>query len=173
MKIISGGQTGVDRGALDAALSLGVPCGGNCPPGRRDEAGIIPARYPLQELASGGYAKRTERNVTESDATAVIYRENPQGGTRTTLECCAKAGKPACLIDASRMTPAEAAEQLRRFLNSRRVEVINVAGPRASEWPEGYDFARQTVLTFLSFAGAPSRGCDSRPENVERVPSAG
>ena len=71
-KIVSGGQTGVDRGALDAALPRGFPCGGYCPAGRRAEDGRIPARYPLEELSSPHYQVRTRRNVEESDGTLII-----------------------------------------------------------------------------------------------------
>ena len=88
MKIISGGQTGVDRAALDAALSLGVPTGGWCPEGRLDECGIIPPHYPLQELPGGGYMERTARNVSDADGTAIFHPGSLQGGTKATADFC-------------------------------------------------------------------------------------
>jgi Circularly permutated YpsA SLOG family/Glycosyl transferase family 2 len=150
MKIISGGQTGVDRAALDAALSLGVPCGGWCPAGRLDENGIIPSHYPLQELPGGGYLERTERNVSDADGTAIIHSGLLTGGTQATADFCAKIGKPLCVIDASRVSPTEAAEQLQDFVRAQSISLLNIAGPRASQWREGYDFARQTLTQFLS-----------------------
>lgn len=72
LRVISGGQTGVDRAALDVALELGLPCGGWCPAGRRAEDGPIPARYPLTETAGADYVERTRRNVVEADATLVL-----------------------------------------------------------------------------------------------------
>src|SRR5438094_9232052 len=84
LKIISGGQTGVDRGALDAALAFEVECGGWCPAGRLAEDGTIPKRYPLMELANAGYAERTARDVARSDGTLVISKRQPIGGRRET-----------------------------------------------------------------------------------------
>ena len=65
VKIISGGQTGVDRAALDAALKHGIDGGGWCPTGRLDEFGRIPDRYPLKELEQGSFAERTLQNANE------------------------------------------------------------------------------------------------------------
>src|SRR6266571_9073801 len=80
-KIVSGGQTGVDRAALDVALELGIPCGGWCPRGRRAEDGIIPERYPLIETPTTAYPQRTERNVRDSDGTLVLTVGRADGGT--------------------------------------------------------------------------------------------
>src|SRR5438093_9386582 len=86
LKVISGGQTGVDRGALDAALALQVECGGWCPEGRLAEDGTIPKRYPVMELANAGYAERTARNVADSDGTLVISNGVPLGGAREKID---------------------------------------------------------------------------------------
>ena len=158
MKIISGGQTGVDRAALDVALSLGIPCGGWCPAGRRDEDGIIPERYPMTELPDGGYLERTARNVREADATLIIHPGLPlQGGTKATADFCAEAKQPALRIDASLSSSAEGPEQIIDFVRANQVEVLNVAGPRASEWPQGYDFAAETLTKFLHHAASDRR----------------
>ena len=149
MKIISGGQTGVDRAALDAALSLGVPTGGWCPEGRLDECGIIPPHYPLQELPGGGYMERTARNVSDADGTAIFHPGSLQGGTKATADFCTEKRKPCLAIDATAVSPAEAAEQLREFVQTNRVEVLNVAGPRSSQWPQGYAFTIETLRRFL------------------------
>jgi Circularly permutated YpsA SLOG family len=87
-KIVSGGQTGIDRGTLDAALAWGFPCGGWCPPERLAEDGRIPDCYPVIELKEGGYRQRTLRNVLESDGTAILYFSQIEGGTEETLRFC-------------------------------------------------------------------------------------
>lgn len=149
MKIISGGQTGVDRAALDTALSLGVPCGGWCPAGRLAETGTIPLHYPLQELPGSGYVERTARNVSDAEATVIVHPGLLQGGTRATADFCTEMKKPYLLIDASRVSTEEAAQCLEDFVRAHQIGVLNVAGPRASQWPQGYDFASQTLSTFL------------------------
>jgi Circularly permutated YpsA SLOG family len=93
-KIISGGQTGIDRGTLDMAIACGFPCGGWCPSGRLAEDGRIPERYPLIELKEGGYSQRTLRNVLESDGTVILYFSQIEGGTEETLLFCINERKP-------------------------------------------------------------------------------
>jgi hypothetical protein len=100
-KIISGGQTGVDRGALDVALDLGIPCGGWCPKGRRSEDGKVPERYPLKETAATDYRVRTEKNVRESDATDVLTWGAPTGGTGYTVKVARQFGKQCKIVDLS------------------------------------------------------------------------
>jgi len=93
-RILSGGQTGVDRAALDVALELGIPCGGWCPAGRRAEDGRIPAIYPVQETESRNYAVRTRRNVRDTDGTLVLVNGPVSGGTRLTVKCADDENKP-------------------------------------------------------------------------------
>ena len=150
IRIISGGQTGVDRGALDAALGAGFPVGGYCPAGRSAEDGVIPDRYPLTPLERGGSLERTLMNVAESDGTAILYFESLSGGTEKTLQACLFLRRPYLLIDAELCLPEGAAERIRGFCKTHRIQVLNVAGPRASEWDDGFDFARETVAGLLS-----------------------
>jgi hypothetical protein len=150
MKIISGGQTGVDRAALDAALSLGVLCGGWCPEGRLDENGAIPSQYQLTEVTGGGYLERTACNVNEADGTVIFFSGSLQGGTKATADFCAEKAKPVLLIDASRISAIEGDDQLTEFVRRHRIAVLNVAGPRASQWSQGYDFTWQTLTRFLT-----------------------
>jgi hypothetical protein len=150
LRIVSGGQTGVDRGALDAALAAGVPCGGWCPAGRMAEDGVIPARYPLAELPKAGYVERTLRNVRDSDATLIICYGEPEGGTRQTLEFCERRKKPRLLVDAATTAPEEAARRVAEFVRERGIRVLNVAGPRASKQPGGHAYARDVLAGTLA-----------------------
>jgi len=149
MRIISGGQTGVDRAALDAALSLGTDCGGWCPDGRCDENGIIPAYFPVQELPGAGYLERTVQNVHDADGTVIFHPGSLQGGTLATAESCAEQNKPCFLIDASVVSPTEGAQELHEFVRANQITVLNVAGPRASQWMDGYNFVFQTLENFF------------------------
>lgn len=132
IKIVSGGQTGVDRAALDVALGLGLPCGGWVPRGRRAEDGRIPAAYPLQETTSPKYDVRTRRNVRDADATLIITRGPPTGGTALTIAIARKLGRPCRIVDLAAGPDAEA---VRLWLDEQGVEVLNVAGPRESGSP--------------------------------------
>lgn len=149
MKIVSGGQAGVDRGALDAALAAGSPCGGWCPAGRRAEDGPIAAIYPLQETASAQYAARTRQNVIDSDGTLIIYFGALEGGTARTLEFCRDLQKPCCCLDAERHAPIQAAQLIKQFVAGHDIATLNVAGPRASKQPRAQSYARQTLALVL------------------------
>jgi hypothetical protein len=132
-RIVSGGQTGVDRAALDVALALGLPCGGFCPRGRRAEDGRIPDRYPLQETPGWAYSERTLRNVRESDATLVLHRGALRGGSALTVRLARRLRRPCLAVDlASDPDPAEA---IRLWLASQAPRVLNIAGPRESQAP--------------------------------------
>ena len=150
MRIVSGGQTGVDRAALDVALKCGIECGGWCPTGRSDEFGRIPDRYPVQELQAGGFTERTLQNVKDSDGTVVIYSVELRGGTEQTVRFCVELGRPYELIDASRIASEDAAMLIADFVGKNKIGILSVAGPRQSEWLEGYDYASQVLNAFVN-----------------------
>jgi hypothetical protein len=131
-KVVSGGQTGVDRAALDAARALGLPCGGWCPRGRLAEDGPIDPSYPLLETPSSDYAQRTEWNVRDSDATLVLVRGRATGGTGLTIRLARRQGRPLLVVHLER-DPAP--DEAGRWLEARDVGVLNVAGPRESQRP--------------------------------------
>jgi hypothetical protein len=149
VKIISGGQTGVDRAALDVALKHGIETGGWCPTGRLDEFGRIPGRYPVRELETGGFTERTLQNVKDSDGTVVIYPGKLTGGTEQTVQFSVGQQRPHLLIDVSRVSGEDAAKLIGEFVRKNKIDVLNVAGPRQSEWPEGYDCAYRTLEAFF------------------------
>jgi hypothetical protein len=146
--IYSGGQAGVDRGALDAALQTGNPCAGWCPKGRRAEDGPIPPRYPLRQV-DGGYEDRTRKNVAESDGTLILHRGALSQGTLLTLQICRELGKPVCLVDANTSSPEEAALTAQQFIEQHGIERLNVAGPRRSHWTQSYHYALDAVRALI------------------------
>ena len=149
MEIISGGQTGVDRGALDAALDTGTPCGGYCPTGRRAEDGEIPAQYPMTETDSTDYEDRTRLNVTESDATLIIYFDSVEGGTELTERLCHAHSKPLLKIDGNKTDIERAEQDLFDFLRKYSAHKLNVAGPRRSERANAHDYAYKLLTRLL------------------------
>jgi len=151
LRIVSGGQTGVDRAALDAALALGLPCGGWCPRGRRAEDGPIPPRYPLRETPSADFAQRTAWNVRDADATLVLTRGRPAGGTALTVALARRLGRSLLILDLGRDPDPSA---LRRWIGRQRVATLNVAGPRESQQPGVHDEARRFLETALRGTGA-------------------
>lgn len=141
MKVVSGGQTGVDRAALDVALALGLPCGGYCPRGRRAEDGPLDPRYPLVETPGDDYAERTEWNVRAADATLALTSGPMDPGTRLTVELASREGRPLLIVDLGR---PDAEGAVLRWLAVVRPPTLNVAGPRESSAPGIY--ARAAAL---------------------------
>jgi len=132
LKVVSGGQTGVDRAGLDAARAAGLLCGGWCPRGRLAEDGPIDPCYPLVETPSADYSQRTEWNVRDSDGTLVIARGRPRGGTALTVNLARRHGKPLLVVDLSR---SPSPEEVSRWIEAHGIAVLNVAGPRESQSP--------------------------------------
>ena len=134
--VISGGQTGVDRAALDAARAAGLPVGGAVPRGRRAEAGRVPPRYgAMTELASRRYRVRTRYNVAHADATLIILRGHPDPGTVRTRRAARRLQRPCLVVDCAAAPAERTAVRIRRWLRALRPRVLNVAGPRESSAP--------------------------------------
>jgi len=148
-RIISGGQIGVDRAALDAALEKNFPCGGWCPLGRKAEDGAIPVRYPLKETESEDYKERTERNVADADGTVVLTRGEPTGGTAFTITLARGYGKPYLVLDLE-SGDAGMPATIQTWVRENNIRVLNVAGPRESNSPGIYKIARALLEKVIS-----------------------
>ena len=140
----------MDRAALDVALKHGIESGGWCPTGRLDEFGRIPERYPVKELESGGFTERTLQNVKDSDGTVIVYPGKLSGGTEQTVRFCVEQQRPLKLIDSSNVSTEKAAQLIADFVRANTIDVLNVAGPRQSEWAKGYDYTTSMLEAFVS-----------------------
>lgn len=136
-KIISGGQSGVDRGALDACIAENFNYGGWCPKGRIAEDGILPIKYCLKETQSAEYIFRTKKNIEESDATLIITKPKLIGGTLATKNYAQLIKKPVFILSSDFENGLWLKEFL-YWLEINNVIVLNIAGPRISEWPDAY-----------------------------------
>lgn len=134
-RIVSGGQTGADRGALDFAIKHGYIHGGWAPHGRLAEDGVIPAKYQLTEMAEGGYRQRTRRNVVDSDATLIVNLGELDGGTLATQVFAEKSGKPCLVVQADPGISEGMVDSVIAWLRQHDVKILNVAGPRESKRP--------------------------------------
>ncbi len=143
-RIVSGGQTGVDQGALDAAMALGIEHGGWCPKGRLSERGRIDDRYRLRETKNCSYAERTEKNVIDSDGTLIVHFGTPGGGTALTKRLAEQQGKPCWCVDLQ--LGQVDLDEIRHWLRDHDIAVLNVAGPRGSSLPAG----RQATIELLT-----------------------
>ena len=149
MRVVSGGQTGVDRAALDVAIAHAVPHGGWCPRGRRAEDGRIPDRYALREHDAPAYAARTERNVLDSDATLVLTVGAPRDGTALTVRLARRHGRPCLVVD---LDEPPRPWSVVDWLTAHDVAILNVAGPRESTFPGIHDRAAAYLGDVLASA---------------------
>lgn len=155
--IISGGQAGVDRAALDTALSLDLSCGGWCPAGRRAEDGPIPKHYPLKETSSRRYLPRTKTNVVDAHATLILTRGLLSGGTRAAQRLAEMYHRPCCTVDLNEVDSRWAAFRIRTWLQPKMEALggetfrLNIAGPRESACPGIYQEAGQILTDVFSW----------------------
>jgi predicted Rossmann fold nucleotide-binding protein DprA/Smf involved in DNA uptake len=157
LKILSGGQTGVDRAALDIAIELGIPHGGWCPKGRVSEDGVIPSQYQLVEMESELYADRTRQNIIDSEGTLILYHERLQGGTLLTSRFAEQQNKPCHKVRLTRVPQPSGSKSLavkikaaRKWLYENKIYTLNVAGPRGSKEPEIYLRAKEFLKLLLT-----------------------
>lgn len=148
-KIISGGQSGVDRSALDFSLQFNIDCSGWCPKGRMAEDGIIPIKYPLIETKETEPIYRTIKNIEASDGTLIIYRKNLDKGSHQTLDYAQKIEVPVLLFDLSKLTSVD---EIQNWIISNQINILNIAGSRESNSPgiyhETFDFLKKIQHLF-------------------------
>ncbi len=175
--IVSGGQTGVDRAALDAALRLGVPADGWCPRGRLAEDGPLADFYPLRETPTARYPERTEWNVRDTDGTLLLTFGKPIGGTDLTVRMVKKHRRPSLRLDLA--NPLErwgAAKRIAAWIEQEQIVRLNVAGPRASTSPgvyrAAYELLRQLLRLFPKAAlNRPLKFSSPKKKSVPRTTS--
>ena len=167
-KVISGGQSGVDRAALDAAMGAGITVGGWCPRGRKALDGVIPAKYPLQETRDKSYKTRTKWNVRDADATLILCRDEPTGGTALTIKQCEALDKPYYLyqLQGNNSTYVDGPENpydLLYWFNSHQIRTLNVAGPREGRHCPIYTHAYGFLKELFSLLQNGSDVCEPQP----------
>jgi hypothetical protein len=148
-KIISGGQTGVDQAALDAAIKLDISHGGWIPMGRKTDAGLLPSRYRLRELPSGDWPLVIERNVMDSDGTLIISRGTLRGTSELSRKTAMQRKRPWLHVDLEKINAFEAARAIQAWTMKNSIDVLHVTGPRAGDDPEIYKVT--TVLLEAAF----------------------
>ena len=146
-KVISGGQTGVDRAALDAAMASGIACGGWCPSGRHADDGPIPDRYPLQETADMDHTVRTEHNVRDSDGTLMLYRGSLQGGTAYAVLMAGHLKRPVMALN---LDASPDAVSVAGWIEGNHIRVLHIGGQRESSSPGIYDAAHALIADILA-----------------------
>jgi hypothetical protein len=183
-KIISGGQTGADQAALDVAFRLGIPYGGWIPKGRLTEEGRLDSKYKLKEMETTNYNKRTEQNVIDSDGTLIISHGKLTGGSDYTREMALLHHRPWLHIDLNKTGAFQAAGKIKSWITENEIEVLNVAGSRASKDPSIYQDTVDIIETIFyldliddtipaSFSVTPKRRAemekDILPKTVEEA----
>lgn len=148
-KIISGGQTGADIAGIDAAIETGFPYDGWLPKDRKTESGPLSEKYRMQEMTRGGYPKRTEQNVKDSDGTIIFTHQNLTGGSRLTANMAKSWGKPWLHINLSEIDQTEAILTLSGWLQENKTKVLNVAGSRGSKDPKIHGKVCQIIKAII------------------------
>ena len=148
-KIISGGQTGADQAALDAAIAWKIPHGGWIPKGRKTEAGKLPNKYQLKETSTENYEERTEKNVMDSDGTLIFSHGNLQGGSKFTKAMAEKHQRPFLHVNLNLINEFEAARKINTWIDQKKIKILNVAGTRASEDPGIYHVVMKIMITLF------------------------
>ena len=183
-KIISGGQTGADQAALDVAIKLGISHGGWIPRGRKTENGVLDDKYQLKEMEADNYNERTAQNVIDSDGTLIISHGKLTGGSDYTREIALRRNRPWLHIDLNKTIAFQAAKKIRSWIKEHKIEVLNIAGPRASKDPNIYKATIDVLetafyldlinVTMPEHFGPPDKRAaelekDSLPQTVEQA----
>ncbi len=171
-KIISGGQTGADQGALDAAIKLNIPHGGWIPKGRLTEDGVLPDKYQLKEMPTASYPKRTEQNVIDSDGTLIITHGKLTGGSKLTREFALKHAKQILHINLNIVIPFNAAREIITWIRKNNINILNVAGTRASDNPLIHDATMDIIeaVYYLGFVNEKKKHLSDDKTSIDTYP---
>lgn len=157
IKLISGAQTGADRGGLNAAIALGLPYGGSVPKGRKAEDGTIPAHYQgLTELPHANYIIRTRKNVEDADLTLIFTYGELTGGSLKTAEFAIRCKKPWLHIDMQSPNPSSIISWLQKQAPAQGI--LNIAGSRESNASGLEDAVTSLLLQVLPSFLPPQHG---------------
>ena len=151
IKIVSGGQTGVDHAGLDAAIEAGLPIGGYVPKGRLAEDGQVPDKYPMTETGSKDYKVRTKRNVLESDGTLIINIGPMVSGTALTARMALELNKPLMIVQLDQAYQPSAVID---WLDENQIQILNIAGPRESKIPGIYEQTKKFLIAVIKYISA-------------------
>ena len=174
-KIISGGQTGADQAALDAAIAWKIPHGGWIPKGRKTEAGKLPNKYQLKETSTENYEERTEKNVMDSDGTLIFSHGNLQGGSKFTKAMAEKHQRPFLHVNLNLINKFDAARNINTWIDQKKIKTLNVAGTRASEDPGIYQAVMKIMITVFHMdlikttLPDPDRAAPFLPKTVDQA----
>ncbi len=159
-KIMSGGQPGTDQAALDFAIAHGIPHGGWIPKGRKTEDGVLPDKYHLKEMPTASYPKRAEKNILDSDGTIIFSRGNLTGGSSLIRKLAKQHGRPWAHLDLDQMNEWIAADILTGWIDRHDIQVLNVAGPRASKDPGIHDIVMDILEALMERKGPIGTSCE-------------
>ena len=148
-KIVSGGQTGADRAALDFAIKHNIPHGGWVPKYRAAEDGKVPDVYELQEMPTQSYSRRTEQNAIDSDGTVIISHGRLRGGSAFAAKMAKKHDRPWLHLDMAKLAVDKAGRRLQKWVDDNSISVLNLAGPRQSSDPAIYDVTMKVLEAAL------------------------
>ncbi|MCP3873235.1 MAG: hypothetical protein GY699_08800 [Desulfobacteraceae bacterium] len=147
-KIISGGQTGADIAGIDAAISCNIPYGGWLPKGRKAENGIVPEKYTdFQVMTRGGYPKRTEQNIIDSDGTIIFTYGKLAGGSSLTKKFAVKNNRPWLHIDLD--AEENPVTKIKNWIVDWDIKIVNIAGKSASKAPTIYNQVKAIIEQVL------------------------
>jgi hypothetical protein len=162
-KIVSGGQTGADQAALDAAISCNMSHGGWIPKGRKTESGPLAPGYALTEMKSGRFPKRTRQNVQDSDGTVVFFYDKLSGGSKYTLKMANKLRRPCLALDFNAIPAFEIIANLHEWVKENNIGNLNVAGPRASKDARIYNAVKFIMTCIILLSASESKDESSNP----------
>ncbi len=166
-KVISGGQTGADKAALDVAIELGIQHGGWIPKGRMVEDGRLTDKYKLQETKNIGYSQCTELNILESDGTLILTHGKLTGGSVLIQQISKKHNRPCLHIDLNEINEPKAVQIISTWIEARKMKTMNVTGPRVGKDPEIYEAAKRILITV--FSGPPLQILSHAPKTVDEA----